>query len=71
MGIKVLFYTEIMLIFSTPVLIKHQWQLKTVVFQHWCLIRAVLLKDPDTFDKFPAKPSTWPLRLFGVSTKIS
>ncbi len=29
--------------FSTPVLIRHLWQLKTVVFLHWCLIRAVLL----------------------------
>ncbi len=25
-------------IFSTLVLIRHQWQLKTVVFLHWCLI---------------------------------
>jgi len=24
--------------FSTPVLIRHLWQLKTVVFLHWCLI---------------------------------
>ncbi len=31
-------------IFSTPVLIRHLWQLKTVVFQHWCLICAVLLR---------------------------
>jgi hypothetical protein len=30
-------------IFSTPVLIRHLWQLKTVVFLHWCLIRTVLL----------------------------
>jgi len=30
-------------IFSTPVLIRHPWQLKTVVFLHWGLIRAVLL----------------------------
>ncbi len=30
-------------IFSTPVLIRHLWQLKTVVFMHWCLICAVLL----------------------------
>ncbi len=29
--------------FSTPVSIRHQWQLNTVVFQHWCLICAVLL----------------------------
>jgi hypothetical protein len=30
-------------IFSTPVLIRHLWQLMTVVFMHWCLICAVLL----------------------------
>ncbi len=30
-------------IFSTPVLVRHLWQLKTVVFLHWCLIRADLL----------------------------
>jgi hypothetical protein len=29
--------------FLTTVLIRHLWQLKTVVFLHWCLIRAVLL----------------------------
>jgi hypothetical protein len=29
-------------IFSTPVLIRHLWQLKTVVSLHWCLIHAVL-----------------------------
>ncbi len=28
-------------IFSTPVLIRHQWQLKTVVFMHWCQIIVV------------------------------
>jgi hypothetical protein len=27
--------------FFTPVSTRHQWQLKTVVFLHWCLIRAV------------------------------
>ena len=32
-----------LLIFSTPVLIRHLWQLKTVVFLHWCLICAALL----------------------------
>jgi hypothetical protein len=26
-----------------PVLLRHPWQLKTVVFLHWCLICAVLL----------------------------
>jgi hypothetical protein len=30
-------------IFSTPVLIRHLWQLTTVVFLHWCLMCAVLL----------------------------
>jgi len=30
-------------IFSTPVLIRHLWQLKTVVFLHWRLICAALL----------------------------
>jgi len=33
-------------IFSMPVLIRHQWQLKTVVFLHWCLIHGVLSKVP-------------------------
>ncbi len=33
-------------IFSTPVLIKHMWLLKTVVFLHWCIICAALLKWP-------------------------
>ncbi len=31
-----------LLIFSTTVFIRHLWQLKKVVFLHWCLIRAVL-----------------------------
>jgi len=30
-------------IFSTPVLIRHLWQLKTVVVLHWCLIHSILL----------------------------
>jgi hypothetical protein len=33
-----------LLIFTTPVLIIHLWQLKTAVFLHRCPIRAVLLK---------------------------
>ena len=40
--VKVLIYI-LMFIFSTPVLIRHLWQLTTVVFLHWCLINAVLL----------------------------
>ncbi len=31
--------------FSTPVLIRHMWQLKTVVILHWCLIRAAAFID--------------------------
>ncbi len=32
-------------IFSTTVLIRHLWQLKTVVFLHWCLICVVLFDE--------------------------
>ncbi len=32
-------------IILTPVLNRHLWQLKTAVFQHWCLIRALLSKQ--------------------------
>ena len=32
------------LIFSTKELIRHLWQLKTVVFLYWCLLCVVLLK---------------------------
>jgi hypothetical protein len=31
-------------IFSTPGLVRHQWQFKTVVFMHSCLICNVLLE---------------------------
>ncbi len=42
-------------IFSTPVSIRrHQWQLKTVVCLHWCLICDVLL--PNHFFKFTDFP---------------
>ncbi len=37
--------------FLTPVLIRHLWQLKTVVFLHWCLIRVILLKNSYKFEK--------------------
>ncbi len=30
--------------FSTPELIRHLWQLKTLVLLHWCLICAVMDK---------------------------
>ncbi len=32
-------------IFSTPELIRNLWQLKTAVFLHWCIIRAVPLLE--------------------------
>ncbi len=35
-------YTHLNVVyFSTPVIIKHLWQLTTVVFLHWCLICSV------------------------------
>jgi hypothetical protein len=39
---QVQIYIKMLFIFSTPVLIRHLWQLKTVVFLHWCLICPVL-----------------------------
>jgi hypothetical protein len=39
--VKVQFYIKMLFIFSTPVLIRHLWQLKTAVFLHWYLILAV------------------------------
>jgi hypothetical protein len=44
-GKRVLICIYMILIFSTPELIKHLWQLKTVVFLHFCLIHAVLLLE--------------------------
>jgi Zinc-finger double-stranded RNA-binding len=41
--VKVLIYIQMLFIFSTPVLIRHLWQLKTVFFLHWCQIRGVPL----------------------------
>jgi hypothetical protein len=40
--IKVLICIQTLFIFSTTVLIRHLWQLKTVVCLHWCPIHAVL-----------------------------
>jgi len=41
-GGQVIFYVQMLFIFSTPVLIIHMWQLKTVVFLSWCIKCAVL-----------------------------
>ncbi len=48
--IKVKIYIEKLFIFSTPVSIRHLWQLKAVVFLHWCLISDVLLKPVECND---------------------
>jgi len=42
--VKVIIYIWMLFIFSMPVLFKHLWQLKTVVFLHKCLIYTVLLR---------------------------
>jgi len=42
-------------IFSTPVLIRHLWQLKTVVFLHWCLICTVPFVINDHCKRFIVK----------------
>jgi hypothetical protein len=34
--------------FLTPVLIRHLWQLKTVVFLNWCIIHSLLLSSSRT-----------------------
>jgi hypothetical protein len=41
--VKVIIYINMLFMFSTPMLIRHQWQLKTAVVLHWCLICPVLL----------------------------
>jgi hypothetical protein len=42
-------YLNAVYFFSTPELIRHLWQLKTVVFLHWCPICAVPLIGLRTF----------------------
>ncbi len=39
--VKVLIYIQMLFILSSPLLIRHLWQLKKVIFLHLCLIRAV------------------------------
>jgi hypothetical protein len=46
-------------LFSMPVLIGHLWQLKTAVFLHWCLIRAVPLLANRTNRKLLTKVIKW------------
>ncbi len=60
-----------MFIFTTPVLIRHLWQLKTVVFLHWCLICSVPLQGHicDACPN-PAKRISAPKRLTVVVNKI-
>ncbi len=35
--VKLLIYIQMLFLFSTPVLIRNLWQVKTAVFRHWCL----------------------------------
>jgi hypothetical protein len=39
--------------FSTPVLIRHLWQLETIVFLHWCLICTIVGDDEIRLKRFP------------------
>ncbi len=49
-----------MFIYSTIVLIRYLWQLKTFVFMHWCIISAVLLKQSGILcSKRPYSQSEW------------
>jgi hypothetical protein len=55
----------IAVLFSTPELIRSLWQLKTAVFLHWCLLRAVPLHSRErnveefTFNVFQLASSIW------------
>ncbi len=50
--IKILIYIKMLFMFSIPVLIRHLWQLKTVVFLRRCLIRAVLSHETLLIESF-------------------
>jgi len=41
--VKVLIYIQMIFTFSTPDRIRNLWQLKTIIFLHWYLMRTVLL----------------------------
>ncbi len=49
--------------FSTLVLIRHLWQLKTAVFLHWHLIRTVLLLNGFTWIGFQVNPFLFAVQL--------
>ena len=51
MVVKVLIYIEMLFIFPIPVLIRHLWQLKAVVFLHRCLICVLLFTKGDSSSK--------------------
>ncbi len=61
-------------IFSTPVLIRHLWQLKAVVFLHRCLICAVLLMTLNIVMQWPALKTCYATRsnpICVMSTKVA
>jgi hypothetical protein len=47
-----------MFIFSTPLLIRHLWQLKTVVFLHMCLLSVVVLRPV-----LPSSDNNWQINV--------
>ncbi len=67
-------------IFSTPELVRHLWQLKTVIFLHWCLICCVLLcvwdyrlldGDPENFTVLGLSSLASPLPLQFTSSHFT
>ncbi len=55
-------------IFSTPVLIRQLWQLKIVIFLHWCLIHAVVLLKKYHFKLIEL--SEWKKALLNLLAKL-
>jgi hypothetical protein len=51
-------------VFSTPELTRHLWQLKTAVFLHWCLIRAISFNSDKLIEHFQHKKGISVHKLF-------
>ncbi len=66
---KIIFYLEILsgrnsnlylkLFILTPVLIRHLWQLKTLVFLHWRLICSVIFNEGESAASFCRQATAW------------
>ena len=57
-------YSNAVHFFSTPVVIRHLWQLKTLIFLHWCLRHVVLLRSCQ--DRLNNPKQMWIFDLFSV-----